>query len=294
MFFRQNIVKMKVGAFILNLMFLLALTVNAKAEGAHEDIRIISLGGEITEMLYSLGLGKNIVAVDTTSLWPETVTQLPQIGYLRALSAEGVLSMSPTIVIANEQAGPHTVVEQIKYSGVDYHEIKKAKNFQQVANNLRVLGKLFSKDKQAQLLAGQIEADAEKFYQHIESMKQQGTQPGVLFLLSAGAGGPLVSGRATSADAMIRLVGAKNVVSSYASYKPISIESIIASQPDVLLMTTRTLKILGGKDKVLALPGIAATPAGKQKKIISMNGLYMLGFGPRSVDAANELASLLR
>lgn len=268
---------------------------DAVADGKANTARIVSLGGEITEMVHALGLGDNVVAVDTTSTWPEQVKHLPQVGYLRALSAEGVLSMSPDIVIANEEAGPHSVVQQVKNSGVEFGTINKAKDFAGISANLRQLGKLLSREKQAEEVASRLESGAKHFRAQLAGMrKQDGSKPPrVLFLLSAGAGGPMASGRDTSADAMINLVGAINVMQSYSGYKPVSSEAIVASQPDVILMTSRTLGILGGKEAVLGLPGLSATPAGQNNQLVSMDGMYMLGFGPRSVDAAKELASLL-
>lgn len=260
-----------------------------------QGMRIVSLGGEITEMIVLLGMEKNVIAVDTTSTWPERVTELPQVGYLRALSAEGLLSMSPTIVIANEEAGPHAVVEQIKSTGVEYQTINKARNFQGVADNIRQLGKILSRENQAESFAAEIEADAKKFSLDINANAPNYTdKPAILFLLSAGAGTPVVSGKNTSADAMIKLAGGRNVMTSYEGYKPVAADSILAKQPDVILMTSRTLKILGGKESVLKLPGISHTPAGKNNRIVALDGMYMLGFGPRAVSAANELAVLLK
>ena len=259
------------------------------------NMRIVSLGGEITEMIFLLGMEKNVVAVDTTSTWPQRVTELPQVGYLRALSSEGLLSMSPTIVIANEEAGPHAVVGQIKSTGVEFHTINKARNFQGVADNIRQLGKILSREKQAEAFAAGIEADAVTFSADINGKTANNTnKPAILFLLSAGAGTPVVSGKNTSADAMIKLAGGRNVMTSYEGYKPVAADSILAKQPDVILMTSRTLKILGGAEKVLKLPGISHTPAGKNNRVVSLDGMYMLGFGPRAVSAANELAVLLK
>lgn len=260
-----------------------------------DNVRVISLGGEITEMVILLGMEKNIVAVDTTSTWPELVTKLPQVGYLRALSAEGVLSMSPTIVVANEEAGPHSVIRQIKSSGVEYHTIHQARDFQGIADNVRQLGKILSHEKQANLIAGSIEKDAAEFSEKIrKNIQRDNKQPAILFLLSAGSGTPMVSGSGTAADAMIKLVGGRNVITSYKGYRAVSADAILARQPDVILMTTRTLKILGGIENVLNIPGLSNTPAAKNRRIISLDDMYLLGFGPRTVAAATELSSLIK
>ncbi len=277
-------------AFIFALVFFYSAAPLAQSE----PVRVVSLGGEITEMIVLLGLADNIVAVDTTSTWPEKMTQLPQVGYLRALSAEGVLSMSPTVIVSNEEAGPHSVVQQIKSSGVTYHTIPKAKDFQAVADNVRQLGKILARETKAAVIAGEIEAEAANFLQRkaIKTAKDK-DKPTVIFLLSAGTGAPMVSGTNTAADAMIKLAGGINVMTSYEGYRAVSADAILAKQPDVILMTSRTLKALGGKQKVLSLPGLSKTPAALNNRLVSLDGMYMLGFGPRVVSAAHDLADLI-
>jgi iron complex transport system substrate-binding protein len=119
-------------------------------------------------------------------------------------------------------------------------------------------------------------------------------RPKVLFLLSVGNGGaPMSGGAATSSDGVIRLAGGVNAVAGFEGYRPVSPEAIIEAAPDIVLVTHRSLRMLGGVDALLARPAIAATPAGRAKRVVAMDGLLLLGFGPRIGEAIVTLARSL-
>jgi iron complex transport system substrate-binding protein len=118
-------------------------------------------------------------------------------------------------------------------------------------------------------------------------------KPRVLFLLSIGSGAAMASGRGTAADAMITAAGGANPITAYSGYKPLSPEVLALADPDLLLMTAETLEMLGGPAAVLALPGAAATRAGRDRRIVAFEALYMLGFGPRTAHALRDLAAAL-
>lgn len=118
-------------------------------------------------------------------------------------------------------------------------------------------------------------------------------RPSVLFLLSIGGGAPLAAGRGTSAAEIITLAGGRNAVQAFEGFKPLSAEAAIAAAPDVLLVTDRSLAALGGRESLLARPELALTPAGRARRVVAMDGLLLLGFGPRTPDAALRLASAL-
>jgi iron complex transport system substrate-binding protein len=249
--------------------------------------RILSIGGDITEILYDLGQQDKIVAVDTTSLYPaEALKDKKSVGYMRALSAEGVLSVNPTMIIASEQAGPPEVVGALKSSGVRYVEITDKPSAEGVPDKIRHVGSLVGSDDAANSLAAKVASEFESLKSAREQIK---ARKRVLFILAIANGRATVGGSGTSADALLQLAGAQNAASGASGYKPVSDEQLTEFAPDVVVTMRR-----GGSDQhsagqALSLPGLSQSPAAKTKSLVEMDGLYALGFGPRTPSAARDL-----
>lgn len=248
--------------------------------------KIVSIGGDTTEILYALGLGDRIVAVDSTSLYPEVaLKEKANIGYMRQLTTEGVLSTGGTIVVASAGAGPPDVVRALKSSSVRYETLPGNETADNVADKVRFLGKLFAVEAKAEPLASEINrrfaALAEKRLGIEKPMR-------VLFVLGVGGSKAMIGGTGSTADMVLKLAGAENAASEVSGYKPLTDEALISLAPDVIV----TIRRAGAEDTdkyVAALPGFGATPAGKSGRIISMDAHYLLGFGPRTPQAAEEL-----
>jgi len=253
--------------------------------------RVVSVAGALTEIIYVLGEQDRLVGVDTTSTYPREALGLPRVGYMRNLSAEGVLSLTPDLVLATSDAGPPVVLQQIRDAGVPVVQLASGHSLKAVTDHIRAVAGLLGVPEQGTRLASEFESGAAELREMISELRGR---PKVAFLLNVGNGSPMVSGRNTAADAMIHLAGAVNVFTDYEGYKPVSAEAMIARAPEILLVTTSTLKLSGGARGLLELPGIGLTPAGRQRRIVAMNGLYLLGFGPRTVQAVTELAGRLR
>ncbi|MGF7162081.1 iron complex transport system substrate-binding protein [Rhodoligotrophos appendicifer] len=252
--------------------------------------RIVSAGGSVTEVLYALGLDKEIVAVDTTSLYPAAALRdHPNVGYLRALSAEGLLAVDPTVILAEADAGPPPVVDQLKGASIPFVTVPDETTPAGVADKIRFIGKLVGKAAEGDQMAATVLADFKALEGKLAAVKDS---PRVLFILSVASGRMMASGSGTSADEMIKLAGARNALSGFDGYKPVSAEAVIAAAPDVVLMMTRGGSGHGAGD-ILNDPAISQTPAGKNKRLVTMDGLLLLGFGPRTAHAATELASQL-
>jgi len=249
--------------------------------------RILSIGGDITEILYDLGQQDKIVAVDVTSMFPpEALKDKKSVGYMRALSAEGALSVNPTLIIASDEAGPPEVVSALKSSGVRYVDIDDKPSAEGVPNKIRHIGSVVGADDAAKTLAAKVEAD---FAALENDRKQIKSRKRVLFILAVQNGKATVAGAETSADAILKLAGGDNVAASLNGYKPVSDEQLTEFAPDVVVVMHR-----GGGDphmagQALTLAGLSQSPAAKTKSLIAMDGLYLLGFGPRAPLAAREL-----
>lgn len=253
--------------------------------------RVVSIGGALTEIVYALDAGDVLVGSDTTSYYPEAAATLPKVGYQRTLSAEGVLSLSPDLVIHSEEAGPPKVLKQLEATGVALLRVDAGRSIDDIKANVRAIGAALDRDAAARRVVADLAASAAKLQ---KATAGRAGRKRVMFILQHTGGAPMVAGRETAADSVIVLAGAENAVTGYTGYKPLSPEAAVAIAPDIILVTTQGLQQSGGADGVLDMPGVSLTPAAKNKRIISMDALYLLGFGPRTADAAMELHRQIR
>ncbi|PSJ61763.1 heme/hemin ABC transporter substrate-binding protein [Kumtagia ephedrae] len=253
--------------------------------------RIVAVGGSITEIVYALGEEKRLVARDSTSVYPREAFSLPDVGYMRALSPEGVLSVKPTGILALKGSGPREAVDVLKKTSIPYIEVPDDFEHEGILDKIRIVGKAIGADEKAEKLAEKVDADmkaAEALTAGIGERKR------VLFVLGLQDGKILGSGSDTAADGIIELAGGVNAIQGFAGYRPLADEAIITAKPDLILMMDR-----GEGDheaveaQLLALPAILSTPAGEQKRLVRMGGAFLLGFGPRTADAVRALAGEL-
>ncbi|MGH8547713.1 MAG: heme/hemin ABC transporter substrate-binding protein [Methylococcales bacterium] len=255
-----------------------------------EFMRVVVAGGALTEIVYALGEENRLAGVDSTSQWPEAARTLPQVGYLRNLSAEGILSLSPSLLLTTDDAGPPAVLEQIKQAGVRMMALPDEHTRDGVLSKVRRVAGLFNASDRGERLAARIQDDFMRLEQLLSRIE---SQPKVTFFLTVSGGSPMAAGRGTAADAMIRLAGGQNALSSYRGYKPVSVESLIQAAPDVLVIAEPAINAPVDSEEILRLPGIGLTPAGRERRLIFMDAMYLLGFGPRTGRAALELAGQL-
>ncbi len=248
--------------------------------------RIVSAGGAITETIFALGAGKTLVAVDSAGALQPEAKGLPVIGYSRDLSAEGVLSMNPSLILLNHDAGPPAVVDQLKESGIPLRQFSSVDSAESAIRRIRDIGEAVDRQREAEALVAGIERSLAKIEKRVRS---EDARPRVLFIYTRGGGTMNVSGRKTAADAMIALAGGANAVSGYDGYKPLTSEGVVNAAPDVILIPSRGLEQSGGIDELLRQPGLALTPAGRARKVIAMDDVLLLSFGPRFAEAALQL-----
>ncbi len=269
------------------LITLLMISVTAIS---HASERIVSTAGPVTETVFALEAGDEVVAVDVSSVFPEAANALPKIGYARQLSAEGILSMNPTLVFATEDAGPPEVLKQLADAGVKVVSLSNDPTPEAAAERILTIGKALNRGDAAKTLVESLKSDLEVAQSAVARTE---SRPKVLFIYARGGGVMNVSGTGTSADAMITLAGGINAIQGFENYKPLTAEGAVAAAPDFILVTSRGLESSGGIDGLLKHPGLALTPAGKEKKVIVMDDLLLLGFGPRLGQATKELCEQL-
>jgi iron complex transport system substrate-binding protein len=250
--------------------------------------RIVALGGATTEIVFALSEGDRLVGVDSSSLYPEAATKLPQIGYQRQISAEGVLSLAPTLVLATDESGPPAALEQLAGAGVRIVVSPSPRNAEQAAQRIEQIGEALDRAPEAKAIAGRLRAEMQRIAAEVAALP---TRPRVLFVYARSGGAPTVAGKDTAADAMLRLSGAINATGEIDGYKPLTPEAAVAAAPDVVLVVTRGLESLGGEAGLWRLPGLSLTPAGEARRLVVVDDLEFLGFGPR---LATTLDRLLR
>ena len=252
--------------------------------------RIVSIGGAVTEILYALGVETRIVAVDATSLHPaRALADKPNVGYFRNLSAEGVLGLTPTLVIAVETAGPNETVAVLDAAAVPFVRVPDRHSGDGILDKIRVVAAAAGVGARGECLVRTVTADLDQ----LQDLRTHVTTPRkVLFVMSLANGRAMVAGRATAADGIIRLAGAANAVGGFDGYKVVSDEAIVQAAPDVVLVMQRGREELDAA-AVFAQPALATTPAAARKALVAMDGLYLLGFGPRTALAARDLAVAL-
>jgi len=252
--------------------------------------RIVSAAGSITETIYALGAEDALVAVDVSSVFPAEADALPKIGYDRQLSAEGILSMEPSVVMVTENAGPPEVIKQLEAAGVNMLVLPAQHTPEAAKDRILKIGEALHLEEAAGKLAAKLQTDLDVAKTKVEGVK---FLPKVLFIYARGGGVMNVSGTDTSADAIITLAGAENAIQAYEGYKPLTAEGAVAAAPDVILVTTRGLESSGGIEGLLKQPGLVLTPAGKDRRIVVLDDLYLLGFGPRLGEAVRDLCDQL-
>lgn len=258
--------------------------------------RVVAVGGALTETIYALGAQAELVGVDTTSLYPPEATRLPSVGYARALSAEGLLSLKPTLVLASGEAGPPVVLQQLQAAGVPLVTLDAEHRAEQVLARTRRVAGLLGREAAGQALVAQLQQAWQAAQARVAALAggaNTATPPRALFVLSHAMNQVRIGGRDTAADAMIRYAGAHNALAGVQGFKPLTPEAAIAAAPDVILVTEQGLSAAGGVDGLLAAPGLAATPAGRARRVVALEALFMLGFGPRLPQAVVQLAEQL-
>jgi iron complex transport system substrate-binding protein len=255
-----------------------------------DSSRIVTIGGSITEIIYALGLESRIVGVDTTSLYPsQAMKGAPNVGYMRALSAEGILSLKPTSVLAIDGSGPPGALKLVTDAGVPLTFVHDEPNADGTIAKIETIGKILGEGERAARLAEETRAR----FGLVETMRAKIVKPKrVLFVLSLQNGRPMVGGRGSAADAIIKLAGAVNAADEVEGYKPMTDEAVIAAAPDVVLKMNNG-SLVGAARDIFSLPSFAATPAATNNSLIGMDGLYLLGFGPRTPDALRDLMAAL-
>ncbi|MCR6639249.1 MAG: helical backbone metal receptor [Sporocytophaga sp.] len=275
----------KFGLILSSLIYVAGiLMLSAFTQGYMKESKIVSVNGTTTEILCALGLEPALVGVDVASTYPASVEKLPKVGHNRNISAEGIVALSPDLIVGTANDLKAQTIEQLNTANVKTKLFKQEYSVEGTKSLIRQVATEFKKEAKGEEIIRQLDAD-------IAGLNKPKTKKKVLFIYARGAGTMMVAGKGTPVQKMIELAGGENAVNDFNDYKPLTAEALVAADPDVLLLFDSGLKSLNGIDGILKIQGVTETKAGKNKKIVEMDGQLLTGFGPRLGKALKELSS---
>ena len=272
--------------FMANIvLFILIFSINSFINFSYANERIVIAGGALTEIVFTLGAGDQVVGVDSTSQYPKTVRQLPQIGYLKLLNIESILSLNPSLVISFNDTETDNILKQITQAKVNVLALKRVPaTIDLLYENINKIAIKLDKQEKGQELINRIKNNLSNIENQIAT-KPHKTK--VLCIMNMG-GSILIAGKNTTTDALITIAGGENLA-THNSVKTYTTESLIAMNPEAIILTTHSINELGGLDKINTIPGISETEAFKNNRIIIIDDSYLFGIGPRVDDAVKIL-----
>lgn len=254
--------------------------------------RWVSAGGALSEWITELGAESRLVGVDTTSQHPESLKALPSIGYQRQLSAEGVLSLRPDIVVGTEEMGPPPVLSQIRGAGVRVELFSSRADLDAVQGNLKHLGELLGKTELAEQRFTDYRQQLDDLKAKIKAAQASAEAPGVILLVGHAGAKPMIAGTGTAGDWLVQQAGGRNLATNE-GYKNFSAETLAALNPQVVVFADRALT---GDAALQALlkenPALAASRAVREKRLVDLDPTLLVGgLGPRLPTSLQALAA---
>ncbi len=260
---------------------------------ATKGARVVSVSKQINEFIYDVAGQKDLVARDLTSVYPPAITKLPSVGYHRALSAEGIISMKPTLFLTDGNVGPEAVLDQLRKVGIPVLVLKPGSTLDSAEALMRQVGYQFHRDAAADGVIAAWHAGMDSVLS--DTVASTAPRPRVLVMhfgqvinnyLGIGPNGP--------ANDMLRWAGARNVIDSGAAMTRLTPELIAKLAPDVIIATDLGFDRVGSAEKFASLPGVALTPAAKSHRIYRIDETELLYFGPRTPATIRKLRAMLR
>jgi iron complex transport system substrate-binding protein len=262
-----------------------------KSEAVSDKVKIITAGGTITEVVNALGFGDDIIATDITSTYPAAMQELPSIGYRNQIKAEGILALGPDLVLAEEGYMSEDVVNQLQAAGLQIQFFAKPKDIAGTYKIVTEIADFLQVSESGKTINASIEADMKALENYLQI---HSTNPSMAFVMARGQEMVFLAGEETFAESMINMAGINHVGIGFKDFIPLTPEALVSMNPDYLLFFDSGIQSIGGMDGVKNIRGIENTVAFKQNQILSLDGQYLSGFGPRVGKAALELAKAVR
>lgn len=277
---------------VLVVAALLAALVSPAAASAGTS-RIVVLNGDLAEVVYALGAGDRVVAVDLSATYPAAAAAAPKIGYQRTLSAEPILGLRPTLVLGSRLAGPPAVIQQLRAVGQNVQILPEPRGLNEVGLKIRRVGRVLGGS--AAIRSRTLARTAQRAVNAAKRRVVATRKPRVAFLYLRGTRVQQIAGAGSGADAMISAAGGLDVgrEAGIRGYRPLTPEGLVQMRPDVIVTLTAGLRSVGGVGGLKRIPGVAQTPAGREGRILSFDDQEFLGLGPRAGHALTRLIDAL-
>lgn len=273
--------------FAISLIGLFAALATYPCEEAKDTSRLAIAGGSLTEIVYLFELEHRIVAVDTTSLYPDSAQDFPSIGYVRALSTEGILSTAPTLLLIEDDAGPPHVLQQLEDLELDIRTVPEVQTTAGIIEKVECVATILGvSDEEQQLVRASLENEIARLDGTQNALQE--VEAAVIFGINDGI--PTVGGLKTAGNSVLTMIGVKNVFSTLSGWKPVSLESMVKANPQVLLIPQRALNDASEQKVIIQSNSIRMTSAGKDERYVVADTMALLGFGPRTLKTAADVA----
>jgi len=285
----NTILQMKISIFLTLLLF---QTVSfAECKQAQDASKIVIAGGSLTEIIYFLEEEERISGVDVTSNYPQETANLPSIGYVRALSTEGILSLKPTLILGEDDMGPPLVIDQLELTGLDLRIINEVPTAKGILEKIECISSILNGENRSESdQVSMVKQDIKSLADIAEVNSANGIK--VMLILNMQGTSPIVAGKGTSGDGFIKMTGAKNAADTFEGWKPINSESIISYDPDYIIITKRGMSSFPDIASLADTTALKFTQAAQNGNIISEDGMAMLGFGVRTISTALKFAEM--
>lgn len=258
------------------------------------EARIVCVGGALTEIVFALGAGDRVVGVDSGSTWPPEARERGQLGYQRALSAEGVLALHPSLVLVTPDAGPPEALQQLRDAGVALRVLPAELTPDGALARIAAVAQALGRPAQGEALREALQRDLDQARDLLAAARaREPSPPRVLCVYARGPGALFACGAGTALDAMVALAGGLNALGDLRGGHPLGAESALAAAPDAIVLPAGSAEICGGTEALLADAGLQHTPAGRARRVIVLDDLPLTGFGPRMGAALVELVRAL-
>lgn len=259
----------------------------------HQQTRIVCISKQINEYIYALGAEQDLVAVDLSSTYPEQIKKLPNVGYHRALSAEGIISMKPTVVLHDGSIGPEAVISQVKTVGIPMLEMKAGRGMDSAKLMMRQVGAYFHKDSAAESVIKKWDADMALALK--DTLKNVGKPKPRILIIHYGRAmnNYFAITKRSTANQIIEWAGGVNAIDSVGGMARTNAEMIAKSAPDIIIATDFGFDKFGSADKFKEMPGVALTPAAKTGRIYRIEENEIVYFGPRTPSVLKKVMDMM-
>ena len=249
---------------------------------ADDPSRIVSIGSSITEIIYFLNSQDQIIAIDITSNFPEDAKKFPSVGYIRNLSAEGLLSTNPSIIISEDDIGPKNIIKQIQDTKTELRIIPEEQTLNGIIQKIQCVGNIIGQQEEAEK---KISSEINPVINKIKEIKREKDLSNIkiMMILSTEGNSTVVAGSNTSGDSFIKMLGATNIFESINGWKAVTAETILLKNPDYIIIPEKDLHKQSNVNTISENVILKETNAGKNNGYIIKDGMAILGYGPRTI-----------